>query len=261
MKADAIKALTDLAHRPESITVPGRADFLLIPQADGTYTRMDYEQQEKAAKLPALLAVHTLQGLVAYIEQDLDRRATGEKWERHVVHVVDECTVNLIGAALPPHMAREALVQAKFEALIGNTKFEFGKFLSLETCVVGLLALFEDTDDRAEVLAKLGNINAKDVTTVVDDGVSQEVLVQMGVTMLERATLKGDVKLRPYRTFREVEQPTSSFRIRLRPGQGDNALPTVALFETDGGRWKLDAIEAIASWLVGELAGRINIIA
>lgn len=54
--------------------------------------------------------------------------------------------------------------------------------------------------------------------------------------------------LRPYRTFREVEQPASRFVLRLQSGQGDG-MPKAALFEADGGAWRLTAIEAIARWL------------
>jgi hypothetical protein len=60
--------------------------------------------------------------------------------------------------------------------------------------------------------------------------------------------IRARVTLAPYRTFREVEQPRSEFLFRLRNKAPDN-LPECALFEADGGRWKLDAMLTIKEWL------------
>jgi len=61
------------------------------------------------------------------------------------------------------------------------------------------------------------------------------------------------VVLRPYRTFLEIEQPASAFVFRLRRGR-EGELPTCALFEADGGRWKLEAIERIRDYLKEQLS-------
>jgi len=60
------------------------------------------------------------------------------------------------------------------------------------------------------------------------------------------------IRLRPYRTFREIEQPASLFVLRLQKGR-DGELPRAALFEADGGQWKLEACQAIKHWLDMEL--------
>ena len=59
--------------------------------------------------------------------------------------------------------------------------------------------------------------------------------------------------LTPYRIFNEVEQPSSQFIFRI------NSMANLALFEADGGKWKLDAINNIAAYLKTELAGKENI--
>ena len=53
------------------------------------------------------------------------------------------------------------------------------------------------------------------------------------------------VTLKPFRTFREIEQPESEFILRYQNRNGIEA----ALFEGDGGCWKLDAILRIKEWL------------
>jgi hypothetical protein len=85
------------------------------------------------------------------------------------------------------------------------------------------------------------------VRETVDDTVGQEVKTARGVVMSERTKVPNPVLLAPYRTFREVTQPESLFVLRLRSGDGDK--PRCALFEADGGTWKLEAIQNVATWL------------
>ena len=80
-----------------------------------------------------------------------------------------------------------------------------------------------------------------------------------GIARVEDVPVPNPVELMPYRTFREVTQPTSTFILRLKPGR-DGALPTCALFEADGGAWKLRAIQSIAAYLTENTEG-ITIIA
>jgi hypothetical protein len=59
------------------------------------------------------------------------------------------------------------------------------------------------------------------------------------------------VELRPYRTFREIEQPASKFVLRVKRG-GEGQKPGCALFEADGGFWKLEAIENIRKYIASK---------
>jgi hypothetical protein len=51
----------------------------------------------------------------------------------------------------------------------------------------------------------------------------------------------------PNTSFRELDQPASDFIFRVKNGGG------FALFEADGGAWKIAAINAIAAWLKNRL--------
>jgi hypothetical protein len=64
--------------------------------------------------------------------------------------------------------------------------------------------------------------------------------------------------LSPYRTFRELNQPESAFIFRMRGG-GEGKAPQCALFEADGGKWKLDAVQAIKLWLADFCPGIASI--
>ena len=60
------------------------------------------------------------------------------------------------------------------------------------------------------------------------------------------------VRLRPFRTFLEVEQPESEFLLLVDADKG------IGLFEADGGVWKLEAKRNIADYFASHLADLID---
>ena len=86
----------------------------------------------------------------------------------------------------------------------------------------------------------------------MDNGVTQEVSVRRGVALKEQQTVQPIVHLQPYRTFLEVVQPASDFLLRI----DKDGHP--ALYEADGGAWKLEAKRSIAAYLGGQLADLVE---
>lgn len=117
-----------------------------------------------------------------------------------------------------------------------------------ETAVIELRSRFVDNEDTQYLLSLLGRIVKEDSVSSEDNGVSQQVTARTGVALSSRVSVRPRVRLRPYRTFLEVEQPESEFLLRL---DGDGR---VGLFEADGGMWKLDAKKNIAQYLKNALA-------
>ena len=107
-------------------------------------------------------------------------------------------------------------------------------------------------DDNGDMRTDTGDLIEKGAE-VQDNGISQMATVRDGVASLAQAKTPNPVTLRPYRTFNEVEQPASQFVFRI------NKLANLALFEADGGKWKLEAVKNIASYLTKELAGNNKI--
>lgn len=75
---------------------------------------------------------------------------------------------------------------------------------------------------------------------------------------LKTVTLTGLVdliraKIQGLEVEQWVLQPESEFIFRLRSQAG--AIPECALFEADGGKWKLDAVLAIKAWLEQQQLG------
>lgn len=133
-------------------------------------------------------------------------------------------------------------------------QFEFGRYMPYENMMIALKSKFVPTDELNELVKLLGTITEENRTAISDDGFTQSVNVKQGIALIGNKAVNPIVKLKPFRTFVEVEQPESEFLIRLRQG-GE-----VALFEADGGAWKLEARHNIAECLRKLLSDVENIL-
>ena len=131
-------------------------------------------------------------------------------------------------------------------------------FRDRETMLIQLRSLFLQTQDVAYLLDLLSKMSDEEKVTSQDNGVTQVVEARKGVALKEQVEVRPRVKLTPFRTFLEVDQPESEFLLRV--GDGGQ----VGLFEADGGVWKLVAKRSIVAYLEGRLkdlveAGRVVI--
>ena len=65
--------------------------------------------------------------------------------------------------------------------------------------------------------------------------------------------------LAPRRTFPEVDQPESPFVLLVKQSR-EGMMPEIALFEADGGLWKLTAIQNIKDYLKAVLEVEVPVI-
>jgi len=168
------------------------------------------------------------------------------------IHIVNPTQVSLYYTPENDrYKQRDRHVFADCRSVIGNG-FRFGEFMEVEQFIINLQAQFEATDERATLLSVVGNLASENVRTLEDDGVTQAVEVRSGLARRSATTVPNPINLRPYRTFPEVKQPASDFVFRLKQSK-EGQMPQAALFAADGGRWKIDAIRAIATWFSNEL--------
>lgn len=194
------------------------------------------ELREVAEPRISALRINTLQSLIELISDGFEGAAP----DKHVVHVVDHAHVQVVTKTSNHWKLRETLADC---ILADTTGMAFGSFLDQERFLIGLMASFSSAGDREELARIAGNATAEQVVTLVDDGITQAISMRVGASMKETSAIKGLVQLAPWRTFRDIDQPISTFLFRVKK-VGD--LPQFALFEADGGKWKLDAIESIA---------------
>ena len=110
--------------------------------------------------------------------------------------------------------------------------------------------------DRGLVIKYASNVTTTVEANTEDDGVTQAVTVKKGIAGKGVDILPNPVRLRPYRTFTEVEQPESSFVFRCK----DNDGVKFALVEADGGAWKGEAMKNIKAFMEENVPG-LNVIA
>lgn len=135
-------------------------------------------------------------------------------------------------------------------------QYPFGRYQSQTEFIVALRSLFMPTDDQKLVLKFAAGIKNSDEANLRDNGVSQEVELRTSIANTENVEVPQKVVLQPFRTFLEVGQPKSEFVFRV--GGGNN--PTFALFEADGGAWKLAAMSSIREYLRDAFANTENVI-
>jgi len=194
----------------------------------------------------AALSVHTLTGLADYITEELDPLDFVGSF---ALHIVDACQVSLIASYDETYRDRECFISAK--PIAEDDPFRFSQFMDVENFIIGLQSQFVRDETVESVLKVVGNIKDKAVMSYGDNGITQSVTAKAGIALSKEIPLPNPVTLRPYRTFLEVEQPTSTFILRARSGQGE--APLCGLFLADGMRWKITAIQAIKAWLKEQL--------
>ncbi len=185
------------------------------------------------------LSFGTLRGFADYI---LGRGADEYEGGHPFVRVHSPSQVEYLGL-LDKTRQRECLAMASLPV----PGFEFGKWHPHEQAMIGLQTLFQKTPELESLLKVLGTVTADEVRTLLDDGVTQQVTARAGTTLTERVNLPSPVTLQPYRTFREVAQPASQFVLRVKRDPAGAIL--VALFEADGGAWRIEAAANVAGWL------------
>lgn len=212
----------------------------------GVYSKTQLRRMEKP--VADTLSVSTLTGLVDFVKNNIDK-LTGEL----LVHVKSYEEVYLY-SPLNEDRNRELFLRA--EAILPSN-IRYDRFLDTEQFNIMLQSSFVNVGDKDVLLKCTGLVQDEAVKSVGDNGVSQQVTVKTGIATVAQAVVPNPVELAPYRTFPEVEQPTSKFIFRMKEG------PSAALFEADGGAWRNEAIKNIKEYLAKELAefNQVKIIA
>ncbi|WP_261103700.1 hypothetical protein [Streptococcus mitis] len=210
----------------------------------------EYNLQElNPRKYAPILELQTLKSLVDYLKSDNDF-INGRK----LVVVVDSFhRVSVYDQVDFENGKRPQLVSVKATVPV----IPFSNWRDQEEFNIMLQSMFINDADRNLVLDFASHLKIEKGAEAQDNGVTQTVTVRDGVASLAQAKTPNPVTLRPYRTFNEVEQPASQFVFRV------NKSANLALFEADGGKWKLDAVKNISDYLKTELANndRITILA
>lgn len=207
----------------------------------GKYVDKNVHRVDKELRASAI-QMNTLTSLVDYLKAGVDSMA-----DKMLVQVVSPMKVRVL-SMLDADRKREELVDV--EAMIPD--FEYGRYMGNERFIIALQSKFINNDDRTLLLQFAGTVKDESIAQYGDDGVTQKATIKTGITSVGDAVVPNPVKLRPFRTFIEVEQPESAFVFRMR--QAEEHGVECAIFEADGGAWKNAAMKSIKEYLQYELA-------
>ena len=183
------------------------------------------------------LHVHTLDGLLGidFPFKDAD-----------LIVVNSPTMVSIFSIPDILYKKRDLLAQA--EPILGKP-FRLSQWMPIETFIIEVMAKFEDTDEKANLLKTLGTIQSGATRTNSDDGVTQEVTVKQGARMMNKS-IKNPVTLIPFSTFQDILQPSKRYILRLLNVKDGE--PQVALFPVESGNWEYDTMLSIKKYLEGK---------
>lgn len=198
----------------------------------------------------------TLTGLVDYLRSGID---VPNVFINHIfVNVVSPTKIEVISGIDGVNFYERSAI-AEVNAVL--PKVRIGEWLEQSAFCILLRSCFVDVQnrednslldtDRDALIGVASNIVSGTIAEYQDTGISQKATLKTGIQESEDKLLPEKVTLRPYRTFLEVEQPKSEFIFRAQDSRGGGV--QLALYEADGGRWKMDAMRAVKEYLMEQL--------
>lgn len=201
----------------------------------------------------------SLSQIISVVKEAVTQKLTG----RLLVNVLDHNSVSVI-LAIPNKIKNfDKVAHSSFNGIF--KEINFGSQMSQEDFIIELMTKFEDTPEREELLRLVSSIKSEKVNTSDDDGYSQTAGVKAGVTLVTEKKIKNLWKLRTFKSFPEIEQPEIPYILRLHQ-RGEEA-PKFALYDCDGGKWKVSTTLAVREYLsnrlnieLGELASGVVVL-
>lgn len=130
----------------------------------------------------------------------------------------------------------------------------FGYYMDLEEFIIQLQTCFVNTLNKQKLLELVSSFVESEKLEIADNGISQTVSIEKGAAVKSKNSVEVNpfVRLAAYRTYAEVEQPETIYLLRVKQGN------RIALYEADGGKWKLDAQKNVSEYLRNGLTDLIE---
>lgn len=213
----------------------------IIDVAGEKYSNQRFERIRPHVNRPDRYEVSGLDSIVQLIGKEIDR-VGGFVFVR--VAGPDEVFVS---TSYQPDMSRNTLYWATSDV----PGFR-GGWREREEAVINLRSLCIPNEGTRYLLDLLSKMSRDSGVTTKDNGVTQTVEAKAGVCLKQNVEINPRVKLQPFRTFLEVEQPESEYLLRV------DEEGRIGLFEADGGVWKLEAKRNVKEYLDSALSGLVE---
>lgn len=139
-----------------------------------------------------------------------------------------------------------------YSAVAEGSRFNFGSGYDYERFVIAIRSQFIQTQNTANLLQLLKKVSNIESVETSDDGITQSVVAKQGAMLASDVKISPIIRLAPFRTFIEVEQPDSDFLFRISDRN------VFALYEADGGAWKIKAKKNIRAFFEAALGDEIK---
>lgn len=248
INAEAVNAVATHVQRPIELD-----SVVVVPPNWTAKHKNELAKADPAFAKPkcAALQVATLGALRDYLKANRD----GLDLSKIIVHIETPNRVTVGSILREPARDREIYLTATADDM---TKDFVGHYHEPSDFNIGLMVRFlppigpnDVTNQRDALITVVSSVSVEQAAEATDTGMTQTVTSRGGVTLKARQDLPNPVTLAPFRTFRDILQPSSPFVLRAQADPG--SLPELCLFEAEGGTWKLLAIQRIHDWLKNEL--------
>lgn len=238
--------LRDLAEKIEEL-VNGQVEPEIIDHEGVDYikTAHGYEQLHKPRTHK--IEANSLDGLIKLIKNNKkDTDDVPGIYPPYIVRVDFNCIE--VMSSLDTDKTRQYL----FEANPMIPRLNIGYDMSVEEMIILLSTSFVQTDNTMKFIESLSSLRVVEEVELNDDGISQTVTAKKGASMNAKFQVQPIVKLKPIRTYAEIEQVESKFLFRV------NKNGSVCLREADGGQWKYETQKRIVAYLEENLKELID---
>lgn len=233
MIAEAIDRILSL-HKPRTVEFNGEL-----------YTTETLRMVTPKMLHPAPLSLSTLDSLIYYLETNPDNWPMTELF----LSILSPDRVMLYGT-VGGDLSRHEIAKIEIE---NNEPFDMHKFHPADEMVVMLLTRFAPGGDRELLLELIGNMVSEQSVNVADDGITPVVTVRQGISLKDSRKIPIPCMLRPWKTFRELEQPEIPYIVRLEKMGGGIA---IRLVDASGNAWVPESIRKVRDYLREKLSER-----
>lgn len=231
--AEKIEELVNGQVEPELETING---------VDYIKTAKGYEQLKKPRM--DIINVNSLNGLVEMVKVVIKNEVLG------IPALVVNVDVNDIIVSTSHNIAGEMDQIIKAYPLIPDLGLD--RRQSVEELIIKLSTAFIETENTTKFINSISSLRIVEDVEFNDDGIGQTITAKKGAQLNQKYTIQPIVKLKPIRSYSEIEQVESKFLFRV-DQRGE-----VILYEADGGQWRYDVQKRIVKYLNGSLKELIN---
>lgn len=184
--------------------------------------------------------LNSLDALIDFVRTTV--ATSKEKFEMPLIIRTSHDEISVI-SSLDKDMNRNKIAVAK--PILPKINFDF--WMSMEEFIIQLQTCFVHTENQEKLISLVSHFNSSTEAEITDDGLGQNVTIKSKSGLNSICAINPIVKLQPYLTYYETEQPETMFLVRVRDG-GE-----LRIIEADGGSWKQIARKRVSDYLNSEL--------